>query len=460
MKGRFDIMAITGNDIKDAVKFTFTAANVAKDFSKLAKRNSIMKMAAPAMYQYPVMMSRDIETPVAMAIAQAYQQTYAASVVTAYSLNPVMSLKDYRNPSEFVQKFHSNDGNSDFNFLAARNALVGESATTLENTDDEVTFDVASAVINREFSAEAMESINLRAWDIAEEMLDKESLNDMYRPYDRTDRILREKVGAFKSAKESAMDTLNNVGSFVDDLVTSTVSNPNSMSNVGLNDGVRERNKFNAVVRNDRLDAMEPTMVNVQILCHGKTGQFTQNLVLGVKTMVRLVSSELMIATMVEACKDTKFIFKLLKWTRGEKNTLDYITGWSASKTKALERNAKMEAKVLKQSKKRGKAGFLKRALNNEVMPTLSIVLTTYEVEKIKSVCGVDLSDLKQAMKLMNKYCLLSFAIYDQTQNTLQTLFDCDDDWAYIHVGAMKSMVNKTVDLMNQNEILKMFGRR
>lgn len=452
-------MAIT--DVKDVVKHVFTAANVAKDVSKLAKRNSIMKMAAPAMYQYPVLMSTDIEIPVAMAIAQAYQHTYAASVVTAYSLNPVMSLKDYRNPSEFVQKFHSNDGNTEFNFLAARNALVGESATTIENTENEIVFDVSTAVVDKEFSADAMESINFRAWDIAEEMLDTESLNNMYRPYDRTNRILREKVNAFKNATEGALDTLDTVGSVASDLVNSTVNNPNFMSNKGIDRDVVERKHFASIVRNDRLDAMDPTMVNVQILCHDKaSGQFTQNITLGVKAMTRLISSELMIATMVEACKDANFIFKFLKWTRGEKKTIDYITGWSAAKTKALERNAKMEAKVLKQSKKRGKGGFFKRALNNEVMPTLSIVLTTYEVERIKLVCGVDLSDLKQAIKLMNKYCLLSLAIYDQTQNTLQTLFDCDDDWSYVHVGAMKSMVNKTVDLMNQNEILKMFGRR
>ena len=454
-------MAITGKDVKNAVKYTFTAANVAKDVHKLTQRNSIMKMAAPAMYQYPVMMSSDIETPVAMAIAQAFQQTYAASVVTAYSLNPVMSLKDYRNPSEFVQRFHTNDGASSFNFLAAKNALVGESATTCEEVDTEIEMSVNGATINREFPSEAMEAINLRAWDIAEEMLDTTSLNDMYRPYDRTDRILREKVAAFKTANENALDSMDKIKNFAEDVVNSTVNNPNSMSNKGIKRDVVERKHFASIVRNDRLDAMDPTMVNVQILCHDtNSGQFTQNITLGVKTMVRLVASELMIATMVEACKESNVIFKFLKWTRGEKKTLDYITGWSAAKNKALERNAKMEAKVLKQAQKRGKGGLLKRALNNEVFPILTVVLTTYEVERIKAVCGVDLHDLKQAIKLMNKYCLLSFAIYDQTQNTLQTLFDCDDDWSYVHVGAMKSMVNKTVDLMNQNEIYKMFGRR
>lgn len=483
-------MAINAKDIDKALDYTFTAANRVKDFSKLARRNSIMKMADPAMYQYPILMSNGIETPVAMAIAQAYQHTYAASVVTAYSLNPVMYMEKYKEPSDFVQKFHSNSG-IPTNFRAAANALgatVNESATEVE----EVEFDaeVTDASINSSFSTEALESYNIRAWDNVEDYVDNSSLNNIYRPYDRTQRILSEKVESLRVANEGLKESFNKLNGFMDDVNSSVTNNPNEQSNVSLGAGktyhqasarydkdgnlievkdagvksvgrVDERRYTNAVVRNDRLDAMEPSMVNVQVVCHSKTaGQFTQNLVIGVKAMVRLVASDLMIASISEACKDSNFIFKFLKWTRGEKKTLDFVLGISSAKKKALEKNAKMETRILKQSQKRGKNGLLKRALNNEVLPTLTVVLTTYEVEKIKEICGVDLTDLKQAVRLMNKYYLLSIAIYDPAQNILQSLFDCDDDWSFVHIGAMKSMVNKATDLLNQNELQKMFGRR
>ena len=357
-----------------------------------------------------------------------------------------------------------------------------------------MSIDVAEATIARDIPEYVTEALSIRAWDRVEDQITMESLNDMYRPYDRTQRIMNEKIQSLKIANEDFSDTAKKAYQFAS-RANNVYNDPGSKSNVPISGGRRKttkrnehhqydpygvktdttsseivsvdekpainRNFNNAVVRNDRLESLEPTMVNVQIVCHSeKTGQFMQNLTLGVKAMVRCVSSNLMIASMVEACKSSNRIFTFLKWTKGEKKTLDFVLGISNAKTKALEKNAKMEVRVLRQSQKRKKNNMIGKFLNNEVLPTLSVVLTTYEVLKIKEICGVDLNTLEQAVKLMNKYYLLSIAIYDTEQNTLKTLFDCDDDWSYVSVAAMKSMVNKTNDMLVQNEIFKLFGRR
>ena len=90
----------------------------------------------------------------------------------------------------------------------------------------------------------------------------------------------------------------------------------------------------------------------------------------------------------------------------------------------------------------------------------MSVVLTTYEVARIKEATSIDLSELASAMKIMKKYFLLSIAIYDPDQNTIKFLFDCDSDWGIISVGAMKTAVSKTNDILNSNEVLKLTGRR
>lgn len=476
---------ITPNQIDKGLGTVVKGANIVKGLSKLAKRNSIMKMADPGMYQYPILMSESIEAPVAMAIAKAYQQTFASSVVTAYSLNPVMNMKNYKEVTDFVQKFHSNSGIPS-NFAAAGN--------TVGITSESFTIDVADATIASDIPEYAIEALNIRAWDNIEDQVTMESLNNMYRPYDRTKRVMEEKISSLKKANEAISDTLKDIYNFADD-ANKVYNDPGSKSNVPISGGRRvttktnthnqydpygiltdktisetktedvkppiNRNFNNSVIRNDKLEMMEPTMVNVQIVCHSeKTGQFMQNLTLGVKAMTRLINSNLLIASMVEACKSSNKIFSFLKWTKGEKKTLDFVLGISSAKKKALEKNAKMEIRVLRQSQKRKKNNMIGKFLNNEVLPTLSIVLTTYEVLKIKEICGVDLNLLEQAVKLMNKYYLISIAIYDTEQNTLKVLFDCDDDWSYVSVAAMKSMVNKTNDILNQNEILKLFGRR
>ena len=477
---------ITSKNIDKGLSTAVKGANIVKGLSKLAKRNSIMKMADPGMYQYPIIMSENIEIPVQMAIAKAYQQTFASSVVTSYSLNPIMNMKNYREVTDFVQKFHSNSGIPS-NFTAAGNTL-GISAS------ESMTIDITNATIMDDIPEIVTEALNIRAWERVEEQLSMESLNDIYRPYDRTKRIMSEKIESLKVANEDFSDVAKSIYNFADD-ANKVYNDPNDKSNVPISGGRKvttktqthhtydpygiktdtnitqtksvdikppiNRNFNNSIVRNDKLDSLEPTMINVQIVCHSEsTGQFMQNLTLGVKAMVRLVNSNLMIASMVEACKSTNRIFSFLKWTKGEKKTLDFVLGISNAKKKALEKNAKMEVRVLRQSQKRKKNNMIGKFLNNEVLPTLSIVLTTYEVLKIKEICGVDLNKLEQAVKLMNKYYLISIAIYDTEQNTLKTLFDCDDDWSYVSIAAMKSMVNKTNDVLMQNEIFKLFGRR
>ena len=207
-------------------------------------------------------------------------------------------------------------------------------------------------------------------------------------------------------------------------------------------------------------------MVNVQVVAHGKGdsvnsgAQSVHNLTLGVKVMPRLLGSDLMIASMIEASQNSHAIFRFLKWTKGEEKTLDFILGISASKKKALQKNARNEVLFLEQNRKRKKLSGIGRFLKNEVMPTMTIIITSYEASKIQEATGVDLTKLSEAIRLMNRYFLLGFGIYNTEQNVLQILFDCDTDWGYTTIGALKANVSKTNDVLNQNEVLRLLGRR
>lgn len=468
--------------------------------AKLASRKSIMTMAQPGMYQYPIVASAAIDTDVLMAISRAYQITYASNVATAYSLNPIMYLRDTPELSDFVKRFHTNTtGFKDINIGGIEDSLVRESAIDFEE-DGEIAVESATAD-NSHFTKEDFFALNASAWHNISDSLAMESLNDMYRPYDRTYRIMREKVDTMQKANEAIGDHLDRIHNAFDQIGQSIGSHSNYNSGQGLRPsrksnstsdidrgrnyrydrdgnviGENIRNELkethreetgapvistfkNEVVRNPQLEAMEPTMVNVQIVAHGDGNQFVHNLTIGVKAMPRTISSDLMIATIVEACKGSHGIFKFLKWTKGEIKTVDFILGFSASKKRALERNAKQEVQFMKQSAARKKIHGIGRFLKNDVLPTLSVVMTTYEVARVKDLCGVDLDDLKQAIKLMNKYYLLSFMIYDPDQGTIKVLFDCDSNWGYTSVSVMRSLMDKTKDLLNHNEVLRLTGR-
>jgi len=459
--------------------------------AKLASRKSIMTMAAPGMYQYPLFTSNGIETEYLMAIAKGYQLTYAANVAVAYSLNPIMDRSETPQVSQFVQKFHQNDVsllssvNVDnmANFVHANESATGETP--------EITVESAT-VCNDQLSKQDLAVMSLTAWDDMENCLVMESLNDVYQPYTRTARIMKEKINMIQGAKDrkaAAMESSSNNQKSAKSFYDRAFSGPAA---TGIHSGKTEitqkrddkgnwvdstkktvgdtpyvPNFTNGVVKNQQLEAMEPTMVNVQIVAHskgdadGKSGQSVHNITLGVKVMPRVITSDLMIASMAEAAQGSHTIFRFMKnWTKGEKSTIDFVLGISAGKAKALEKNAKIEKRFLEQSRKRKKTGLLARFSKNEVLPTLSVVITSYEASKIKDMTGIDLTQLREAIALMNRYYLLSFGIFDTEHGTLQVMFDCDNEWSYTSIGALKANVDKTKDLFNQNEILRLFGRR
>lgn len=446
-------------------------ARVLKSAAKLLRRNSITRMAAPAMYQYPLVTSAAIDSDTMMSIAKAYQLYYASSVVVSYSLNPIMNLADYPEVSDYVQSFHTNDKNPlQMNVNVATNTLGINMNSATEVESDDVEIAVESATLTS-LSKRDVEVINARAWDYVEDKVATESLNDMYRPYDRTRRIIEEKLQKMKIANEATSGDHPNMqenGKLFQNreettktIVTDPDTGTRTETTVSYKNPQIPTRKENQIVRNTQLEAMEPTMVNVQIIAQ-KAGQpaHTIPITIGVKMMPRILSSDLMIASMVKACKETRgIIFKFLKWTKGEIKTLDYILGISKSKKKALEKGSNQELKFLEQSRKRKKLN-IGRFIKNEVLPTMNIVITSYEAEKIKQLCSVDLNDLTEAIRLMNKFYLLSFAIYDTEQGILKSLFDCDNDWSYTTIGNLRSTSAKISDVYQMNQTMKLFGKR
>ena len=42
----------------------------------------------------------------------------------------------------------------------------------------------------------------------------------------------------------------------------------------------------------------------------------------------------------------------------------------------------------------------------------------------------------------------------------MKVMFDCDTDWGYTTIGSLASALKKTNDMFNQNDVLRIFGRR
>lgn len=512
----------------DAAKVDSHATNVFKkaktgqEFLKLANRKSIMTMAAPGFYMYPIAMSGGIDTVKQMEIAKAFQLTFASSVATAYSLNGTMDRTITPQVSDFVKTFHQNDPkliNANLNGVAAALGIQAPARENSINADDLqfISHEVQSAtVMEGVLSTKDAYLVDLIAWEDVKSGLVMESLNDLYKPFDRSEHILRERINDMREAREksaateSVKDAFDKLDGFASRVNYAANGRPNAnnatQTNFAMTDTTIQYNAkkdshgrivytkdkngnkvpelektgmttkksykpfdrgvFNKVERVQNMSGLEPTMVNVQIVAHGKedavgsSSPSVHNVTLCIKAMPRIINSSLMIASMVEACQNSHAIFKFLKFTKGELKTFDKVLGIAASKRKALQKNAKNEVKFLEQSAKRKKKGLIGRFLKNEVLPTMTVVITSFEAEKIKEICGVDLNRYEMAVKLMNKYYLLGFCIYDTEQDTLKVLFDADSDWGTTSFQSMTNATSNAKDVLSQNDILRVFGRK
>jgi len=458
------ISAGKASGVNKAGKGITSSIKVAKLLKKMRSHNSIAKMANDGIYQYPVLMSTSFNTDDAITIARAHEKQCAAFVVIAYALYGTMDNKKYQDIGDFVKKFHNNK-NIPTNFIAAKSVIDRATESTQDAQEQTENITVESFTYST-VSDPFFKDVAKQCWGFSRDQVDMESLNDIYKPYTRTARIIEEKIHTMKTANESAVDLATSIADAVDNI------NITERSGGIYEAGPKNRrivqktgaNAKNEVVKNDKLSALEPTMVNVTITRHGLvSGQsgptsYLQTLTLGVKAMVRLVRSDLMVANMVEACKDANAIFKFIKWTKGEINLVDKILGISEAKAAALA-NSSVEQRILKAAKKRKKINNVSKFLNNEVFPTLAIFLTTTEVLQIKSICGVDLSQLYNALKLMNKYYLLAFGIYNPETQVLQVIYDGDDDFAYTTIGNLRSQENKDINVASAKDVFKLMGR-
>lgn len=483
--------------IKSGISYVVKGADVAKKVSRVAKKNSIMRMAAPGIFQYQYIGPDDIETDVQLAICQALQLQYASAVCTAFSLNPEMALKKYENISDFVQSFHKN-GDMPTNTKALM-TLVNESSIDIDDIENA---EVTEAVVDNEYQYGSLSSLALECWSDTESSLDMESFNDIYRPYDRTLRIKTEKLAAlegsfnrkrnmfaakFDSKMDAIGDRMKDISSGVNSLrkkgfrdndelkgqhngsYTSVKIDKNTGKVIMNKDGTpqlerrylnRDRTFKNEVVHVNKLEAMEPTMVNVSISCHGGDGQWNQTVTLGVKVMARIVKTPVLTTAVADMCKSTHHLInRILKFTKGEKKTLDFLFGVTASKKRAIQANVKQELQLIEQQKRRKKLAKAGKVTGEGIFPILTMVITTYQADKIKELTGMDLTNAGTVKKLMDEYYLLAFGVYDTEQHILQILFDGDTNWALTSIGAMKSMMTKTTDLLNQRQLINLFGR-
>ena len=324
---------------------------------------------------------------------------------------------------KYLKKFHSN---SDIGgeILPAGESAVIESANIID--DDKI------------FAVD-MPSL----CDSVYEACDMTSINDIYRPFKRTTRILEDAL----EAKGTTGKTITIGNTKLEN--ADAIAKLNEEKYVENGKAIRRgTDKGGAgVINSSYMTDMTPTMINISFVADatGKGDTWTQNVTIGVKSMVRMAKSGVVINNMVDAFKD-RALFTWIKWTNGEINAAELIFGVS----KALQDGyaAGKKDNWMKRLKGRKNMQALNKLIGRQLLPNASVIITESEALAIQQDCGVDPHNPADAAKMMNKYFMLAFGIYDTESKLLDIIYDGESQFSSYSIRELVAKNKKDTNLL------------
>ena len=416
-------------DGKQMIENVNTAVSTGKVIAKYVSNTSLTKLAKDSIFQFPVIISASIDNDEIFVMAKSFERSYASMMVSVISMSSYIDLNKYGKEDylvNFLRRFHSNT-NIGGNIIASESVSISD-ANILPQ--------------------ENVVGVNVAAlWDSVYESVDNTSINDMYRPFKRTTRILEDALEAGTFAKTI---TIGNT----------SIDNANTIAKIGQKNVVNDEgkpirnsksDKFNQVVKSDYMTDMAPTMINVTVVADatGKGATWTQSVVLGIKSMVRMVKSGVMVNNMMDAFKD-RGLFKWLSWTKGEISTAELIFG--AGKAMQDGYAAGKGDNWLKLLRERKMAQGINKILGKRLLPNASIVITESEALAIKEATGVDPHNPADVQKMMNRYFLLAFGIYDTENKLLDVMYDGESQFSTESIRELAAKNKKDTNLLAMNK--------
>lgn len=448
-----------------------TAVNGAKFLQSTMGKKSISRMASNSIFQYPVFVSAEIDTNEVIAIAKTLERQLGAFVMTSISFNNTVDLNKYDSVLTYLSVFHNNDNINPNIMMMVNNAV-------------ECTNEIPQKIL----MSLAIECYNETHM---EDVLDTDSINNIYKPYEFTKKKIEDAINIATEGKVKDV-WRQSKSNYDSSAVKDTLSKNNDKSKGSKvfgkrssedfkgweadNNGhvhekwlTREKKGFRDGVKapeiksNQSLSSMEPTMINVSFNVHEKgNGTWEQNVIIGIKTMCRQIRSAAIVSNMVEAVRGSNHIFDFIKYTDREvKSALALIPPAKAIRDAREFAKSKFmdEEKFMKFAQKRKMFNAAQKILGAPVPPTVTVIITSFEAEKVKQITGVDLNNFRQVEKLMNNYYLLCFCIYDTETKELKMVFDGDSDWCVNTIYSLAELTSKGT-YMDLAQSAQMIGRR
>jgi hypothetical protein len=222
-------------------------------------------------------------------------------------------------------------------------------------------------------------------------------------------------------------------------------------------------NRARSVVRladNDvkKCNELVPTTLSVSLQQKSKDNfGGVINFILGVKGIMHPVNSDDMVSNLLDGHKAGNKFFNFLRWTSGEisfiKDLLFNVNGIKEDVIKKHSKGGSHWWTTLKRNRTiaRVKNGHSKQ----KILHNATIVCSMEEVLEMQDAYKVNLLEVRNVLKLMDRYFLLGFAIVDESQELVHFIFDGERDFQVLSFNGLERENNNKNDF---KDIYKMIN--
>ena len=484
----------------DVVRSANSLANDVYRVSQAVAKTSVTRLTKDQVFQFPVFMDGSIDDDEQYPIVKSIEKNYAQLIMIAITNNGVIDRDRYSDVNQFLRKFHNNSGiPTAMESVSLVDAIITEGflpekdiVSMQGNIEDRLDTSTINDMYKPYTATEA--KLNRAIEDAKEQRridaaMEADSLFFKRPVYarDRKGNIIRDTVHG--NAPKVEMDNNGNpkyeyiVGDPSDaasfNQMRSEYGEPQTArqwNDANLRDRIaakaaerapeladqkaeREADKADKarerelnvrgttngnVVKDDKFANMSPTVIHFTLANIKKDiGSWSQNLIIGVKAVARAIPQSLMVNNMVDACKD-RAIFNFIKWTNHELKFFDVLFGISTYRSDARNMDNRWMKVLRKRSRRSKLPGF-------KLNPNTTIIITENDVHLIQEKCGVNLNDISNIRKVMDKYFLLGFGIYDTEGKMLRIIYDGEDEYTQHSMRSLMAEVKKDANLLAMN---------
>lgn len=463
------------------------------------KGTSLAKLSSAATLQFPIIISKSVNVDTAQAVSKALERQYATFIQIVISLDPNLRLDRDKDIAGYLRRYHQNN--------IGPNDLLESNMSLFRNDEDGIELFMS---INEGCNAQVLNS-NKEQLFCVEECLNTNKVNDLYKPETITRAVAESSLDYFCRKNDIVME--NNIGNDPDNNGSVGKNNKvykNTMSEQqdkyrkerdAVADKIDQRNflykkerdvigdefqnrkfdldqaRLDQEIKKDEMDFKSRAMVRLsdndvkkcnelvpttlslslnQIGDNGKSYLGVQNFVVGVKGLMHPVNSNEMITNLLDGFKSGNKFFNFLRWTTGEiKFIKDLLFNISGIKDDVIKKHSNTSSHWWSTLKRRRTIARASNAQGKQMLPNASIVCTMEEVVEMQEVYKINLLDVRNIKRIMDRYYLLGFVIVDEAQELCHIIFDGEDNFQVLTYKGLERENNSKNDF---KDIYKMIN--